>query len=250
MIMSSLQKMLAILDLFTEEKNKWHIDAIIEEMDFSVPTAYRYIKTLIDAGLLAKVNSSEYIIGPKIIKLDYQIRISDPYIVKGESIMQSLQELTSCQVLLSNIFDTEVINVHAVSPNNWKERVTYARGVPHPLLKGSTSKIIYAYLSRAKLLKLYNDNRENSELENLSESTKDFLASMSHIKKQGYCISHGELDSNLTGIAAPIFSDNIIKGSLTLVVPTQRLEVYNLDRLITYVTEAASQLSSITDDFN
>lgn len=246
--MSSLTKMLAILDLFTEEKTKWHMDAIVEEMDFSVPTAYRYIKTLIEAGLLAKVNSSEYIIGPKIIKLDRQIRISDPYIVEGKSIMRSLQELTGCQVLLSNIFDSEVINIYSVNPPNWNERVTYARGIPHPLFKGSTSKVIFAYLPRAKLIKLYNDNLSNIALTNMGKSWQDFLLVMSAIKKQGYSISHGELDSNLTGIAAPIFSENVIKGSLTLIVPTQRLEVYNLDRLITYVTEAASQISSITNE--
>ncbi len=53
--MSSLSRVLAILDLFTETQPTWHSDEIMAALSYARPTAYRYIKDLVSAGYLQRV---------------------------------------------------------------------------------------------------------------------------------------------------------------------------------------------------
>lgn len=243
--MSSLRKMLSILDLFTEEQSTIYLDEIVRTLNVSVPTGYRYLKELCDAGLLAKIDGGGYIIGPKIIKLDRQIRATDPVISAGKPVMKKLVQKTGCEVLLSNIYNEEVLNVHVEAPTIINTTISYNRGRPHPIYKGATAKVILPYLSRNRLSTLYKENKEKIAEEGLGESWKEFLANLGEWKKQGYCITHGELDKENSGIAAPIFYQDQIIGSLTLVLPTNRFEVYNVDKLIELVKDAANEISLV-----
>lgn len=70
----SLARMLHILMLFDEARPVWSAAALIEALETSRATGYRYIKTLHDAGLLTTVRNGYYSLGPRIIEMDLQIR--------------------------------------------------------------------------------------------------------------------------------------------------------------------------------
>ncbi|WP_026264863.1 helix-turn-helix domain-containing protein, partial [Arthrobacter sp. 135MFCol5.1] len=70
----SLSRMLNVLDLFTEREPVWSTADLIEALETSRSTGYRYIKTLHDAGLLTAVRNGYYSLGPRIIEMDLQIR--------------------------------------------------------------------------------------------------------------------------------------------------------------------------------
>lgn len=241
--MSSLEKMLSILDLFNENKNILSIEEITTKLDVSTPTGYRYLKTLCDSGLVAKIDGGFYIIGPKIIKLDHQIRNTDPLIKGGSLILKELSNTTGCEALVSNIYMDEIINIHSESPSENQTDISYSRGIPHPIFKGATSIIIIANLPNYRLRKLYDDNKEEVKRNKLGEHWKEFKDNLSKIKKQGYSVSHGQLDDGISGIAAPIFANNLVIGSLTLVLPTSRLKVYDFNKLVSLITEAAEKIS-------
>lgn len=235
--------MLSILDLFSLQRPVLTFDDIINELEITVPTCYRYLKELSDVGLLAKLEGGEYIVGPKIIRLDCFIRLTTPTIVAGAPIMKELSDFTGCTVLLSNIYNDEVLNIHVESTSG-APYFTYNRGVPHPLFKGSTSKIIFANLPKTRLQKMFDDYREEIKAANLGDTFQIFYHNMIKIKKTGYNISKGELDEHVSGIAAPIFHKNQIVGSLTLIYPTARENVYNTEKLVELVCKAADNISS------
>lgn len=240
--MSSLKKMLSILDLFDEERPTVYFDDIIKELNISVPTGYRYLKELCDSGLLAKSAGTSYIIGPKIIKLDRQIRTTDPIIATGKYIMKELVEITGCEVYLSNIYNDEILNVHSELPTE-QTVVSYSRGKPHPIYLGATSKIIIAHLSKARLTKIYNDYKEEICQAGLGKDWKEFQTNLNEWRKNGYCMTHGELTEGITGISAPVFFHEQIIGSLTLILPTSRIEVFNVEKLIALLKDAAEKIS-------
>ena len=246
--MSSLTKMLTILDLFTEEKPAWTVEEIINEFDFSVPTGYRYIKELSNAGLLAKVKGGSYVIGPKIIKLDRQIRISDPIIKVGKPFMESLMQLTGCEILLSNLYNEEILVIHTETPENKSLELSYSRGKPHPLFKSATAKSIVANMQRNDLIKLFDLRQKEISKSGLGNNWEEFKRNLSQIRRQGYCISHGELDAGISAIAAPIFVNNQINGSMSLVLPTDRLAVFNTDKLIEMVKEKANRITDLISE--
>lgn len=243
--MSSISKMLAILDLFSDEKAVWTPEEIMRELDFSAPTAYRYLRELAKSGLIASDNG-HYKIGPKIIKLDFLIRKTDPIVSAGMPIMKQLCELTGCEVLLSNIFNDEILIAHIESPNRIESKVTYNRGQPHPLFYGSTSKAIIANLPRAQITKLYEKYPELINEAGMGKTFEEFKSKLSVIKRQGYYISHGELDKGVSGIAVPVFKNNVLKGSLSLVFATELYEIYNVEKLTELAIRASKDIGDST----
>jgi len=240
--------MLSILDLFTNKKSVWTAEEISNALGVSLPTGYRYLRALCDSGLLARVEGGFYIIGPKIIKLDNHMRQSDPILVIGKPFIERLVEDTGCEVLLSNLYNDEIINIFEKTPNDKQSTLSYLRGRPHPLFTGSTSKIVLAHLSRNRLMKLYKENQKEISAAELGGNWEDFNKGLSEMRRQGYCISHGELDKGITGIAVPIFQNEQIKGSITLTLPTSRFTLFNTDKLIELLKSTAMKITELISE--
>src|SRR3954454_20134412 len=100
----SLAKAFQILDLFTEADPVWSTAAIIEALDASRSTGYRYIKTLHEAGLLTTPRSGYYALGPRIIEMDLQIRLTDPLLLAGQGVLEELVDKIGHSALLCTIF--------------------------------------------------------------------------------------------------------------------------------------------------
>lgn len=81
-----------------------------------------------------------------------------------------------------------------------------------PLLRGATSKIILAYMPTRKLQRLL---RTHLATEEEYEAVKAELAAL---RRVDYCITRGEVDPRLIGIAAPIHDPNLgINASITVI---------------------------------
>ena len=49
---NSLERVLAVLEVFSEERLEWTPEDLMRELGYSRPTLYRYLKILKDAGLI------------------------------------------------------------------------------------------------------------------------------------------------------------------------------------------------------
>ncbi len=88
--MSSIAKLLSILELFSEARPFLSAEQVAAELDCSIPSAYRYLRELVESGILVRFAGGEYGLGPRIIKLDYHLRVSDPLLRAGQPIMKEL----------------------------------------------------------------------------------------------------------------------------------------------------------------
>ena len=50
--MSSIAKLLSILELFSEGRPFLSAEEVAAELDCSIPTAYRYVRELVESGML------------------------------------------------------------------------------------------------------------------------------------------------------------------------------------------------------
>ena len=79
----------------------------------------------------------------------------------------------------------------------------------------------------------------------MGSNWKDFSKVMMKIRKEGYCVSEGELDPGKTGIAAPIFDEKQrILGSITLAGNTERVNAFNREFLSGLITDAARKITA------
>ncbi len=239
---TSLSKMLMVMDLFDENQASWTADAICERLKLSPSSGYRYIRELTAAGLLTRLSKGSYALGPRIIELEYVMRSSDPVAKVGLPILSRLSQVTGCDVLFSNIYGSHIINVLHV-PGIEPLEITYTRGRQHPLFRGAAAKSILPYLTRSQLVKIYSANGEGIAEAGLGGDWLQFWRNLQAIKKQGFCVSHGELDPGVHGLGVPVLLTGTVVGSVTLAYTSDRAQVLSIDGLLEQMRAAASELA-------
>lgn len=239
---SSLSRMLGTLQFFSRAEPVLSAEAIAERAGVPTSTAYRYVKQLTNAGLLIRWKGG-FALGPRIMELDLQIRECDPLIVAAAEPMVELSKETGLDILLSKLYGRKIITVH-IETGGSSRTLNFGRGRPLPLFRGSNSKAIVAFLPAARLRKLYEEARQNDDADALALDWQTFYERMLSVRKAGYSLTKGELNSGIEGISAPIFGrDRDVIGSLTLIGDLRRMAMLREEALIAAVQETTRAIS-------
>ena len=241
---SSLSRMLSVLDLFSEQRLQWSADDISAALQVSIPTGYRYVRILTEAGLLQRSTESQYTLGPRIIVLDHYIRQADPVIQHGIPLMKELVSQTGLDCVVSALLGQQLLDTHrelGQAPAN----LSYGRGRPRPLFKGVAPKVILAGLGPTALHKLLDAHINEVAAAGLPTEWSEFRRYYSQIRKVGYYLSVGELETNLAALAVPLHhADGTVAGALSLVTSVQRMAVIDVEKLAQLVMRAAKDISA------
>lgn len=224
--MSSLTRMLSILDLFSSTAMSMTAESIAERMGFTRTTCYRYVKELTEAGLLNNANGV-YSLGARIINLDRKMRESDPLLQAGIPELKKLVRSTGGEGLISTMYDEQIINIHHESGPE-RLNLGFGRGQVMPLMRGASSKVIIATMSRARLKRLF-ERHLLAEDPSLTEDWPTLWRYCQQIIQQGYWVSHEELHKGHVGISAPIPSGESgeATSSITLVFRREHYALFN-----------------------
>ena len=240
--MNSLRRMLAILKLIRPEQPTVDIAQICAQLGYAPATAYRYVRELADVGLLVRLPSG-YALGPRIIELDLLIRESDPLLHLSHDLVRQLAAQTGLSVLLSELYEDTVISIHqefGLDP----QALNFGRGRPMPLFRSATSRVILAHLDPRRLRRVFEQLTQATDAQAHDGDWKAFSRSMAAIRRQGWCLSRGELDPGKTGLAAPIFDDRgRVLGSITLVGSNERFHAFQETYLQGLVCQAGKEIT-------
>lgn len=240
--MNSLSRMLEVLNLFKPDQPVIDIEIVCSQLGYTPASAYRYVRELSSAGLLVRLPRG-YALGPRIIELDRHMTQFDPLLAASRDIVGELIAQTHLELLISELYDSTVINILQRSGAD-EQALNFGRGRPMDLFRSATAKVILAFLLPRQLKRLF-DNAAPEDLERIGLTWKDFSKAMLRIRKDGYCISEGELDPGKSGIAAPIFDEKgRIIGSITLAGNSERFNAFNREFLSALIVDAARKITS------
>lgn len=241
---SSLARMLGVLDLFTEEHLHWTPEAVASALQVSLPTAYRYIKLLTEAGLLQRTGDARLTLGPRIIVLDHYIRQADPVLQHGVPFMKELVAQTGLDGVVTAVVGGQLLDTHreyGAAPAS----LSYGRGRPRPLFRGAAPKVILAHQAPAALHKLFDAHPAEAQAAGLPADWAAFRRYYARIRKAGFYLSSGELEAHLSALAAPLFrGDGSLFGALSLVGTMSRMAVIDTAKLAPLVMRAARDISA------
>jgi DNA-binding IclR family transcriptional regulator len=241
--MSSLKRMLAILDVFSPEDPKLTAEDIMARLQYSSGTAYRYIRELATAGLIVRITGGYYSLGPRIVELDYIIRQNLPHLEIVTPVMRGLSEQLECDTLWISYFGNRMFATHHERGAEMLP-VNYGRGRRLPLFRGAGPRMIVSVLPAARQRRLYQDNVEQVAAAGLGKSWKVFRANMSETRRAGFAISRGELNTNTVGIAAPIrFESADNPGALVLLFNRKLFAILDEKKVIGFARSAAVQIN-------
>lgn len=193
MTRASSERVLAILDLFSEDRLEWSSQDMMDVLGYSRPTLYRYLKVLKETGFIAPMQGGGFGLGPRFVEMDFLARKSDPLVAHGTPRLEALADAFPGTAFLVRWYGERMLCVASVS-RDAMARTSYPRGRPMPLLYGAAAKAILAHLPRRRQ-------------QQLAERAGDpaLLDSFRAIRRDGIAIAHGEVTRGIVGTAAPVF---------------------------------------------
>jgi DNA-binding IclR family transcriptional regulator len=240
--MAGLNRFVDVLRLFGESKSDWTVAEIAEALGVPASTTYRTVRELLAASFLEPAREGHYRLGSLFIEYDRLIRMTDPLVRAGSALLRdvALAARMPCVAVLCRLYGDTVMCVaeETAQAPFW---TSYERGRPRPLTRGATSKAILAQLPTRRLNKLL--VLEDGE-QPVAASAAALRAELAAIRKRGYCVTRGEVDAGLMGLAVPVsLPGQALSASLSLIVKAEDHDQASERRLVLLLVSSASLLT-------
>jgi DNA-binding IclR family transcriptional regulator len=241
---NSLERVLAVLEVFSEARLEWMPEDLMRELGYSRPTLYRYLKILKDAGILMSTRNAGVTLGPKVVELDYLTRKSDPLVLHGLPHLKHLTALYSCTAMVLRWYGNKILCI--ASESSAKNPISsYPRGRPMPLGRGAIARSIMAFLPKRQLLPLIERNLDDLRSVGLGHTVGDVQGSLKKVRRAGFSVAYGEVTPGAIGIAAPVFDDRHLPiASVCVTIAGNLVTGAQIDQIGAEVLRVASQLSA------
>ncbi len=245
--MGPLERYVSILRLFNEQRPELTIPAIAAALDRPASTIYRIVRDMVNADFLEASTDARYRLGACFVEFDRLVRITDPVCSIGTSLLPDVvaQAGVPCLGVLTRLYGDTVMSVVSSESSPGTIQSSYERGRPRPLTRGATSKVILAQLPSRRLSKLLKQHDE-LVLEPGAAWEQGLRDELTKIRKRGYCITRGEVDPGVIGIAAPVsVLDQGLIGSLSIIVQRDALQDVAVEhRLVLLAVSSASLMTT------
>jgi DNA-binding IclR family transcriptional regulator len=242
--MSNPNRLISVLQLFDNGSPVLTVDSIAQSLNTSTSTAYRSVRSLVQAGFLDPVTGAGYALGPAFIRYDRVLRQHDPLIKTANPVMAELLGKTdqSATVILCRRFRGCVMCVHEVHGSKPHPPTSYERGVAMPMFLGATSKILLAHLPDRLLKTVYLENEQTIRRVTKVETWTDFRRQLKAIRQDGYASTDSEIANDRSAVAAPIIRDDQVVASISLVIANKYLGRRSIEDLAPAVLWAANKI--------
>jgi DNA-binding IclR family transcriptional regulator len=242
--MSSLEKMLGLLDVFTTERPVWSSEDLIEHAGVPASTLYRYLKVLNSAGYVSRVANKSYVLGPRVMELDRISRETDPVYLAGSPVAERLTQETGHSTLLCILFSDSVMCVQQTRGHDVPPQL-FNRGQRRPLVAGASAKSILAWLPMHQLRVVYARHDMAIAGVGLGGNWEQFKTELKRIRQKGYAITIGDYNAGIVSIGAPLFNgEGEVLGSLALAASVARNPARQFEQLASRVVQAAGEVSA------
>lgn len=240
---SSADKILSILDLFSETRLEWTPDEMMAELNYSRPTLYRYLKSLRQAGFLTSLYGGGFSLGPRVVEMDFLLRKSDPLIRLGQPYLEALVAEFPCSALLVRWYGEKLLCVN--SKCSVADPVSsYPRGRPMPLSHGAISRAIMAFLPRRKLAGLVDAQLGGLSEVGIGRTVEEIIDALREVRRAGVAVAYGEVTPGVVGVAAPVFDARTVPlATLSVTISEQNMTQERLNKIQDRLRMATTELS-------
>jgi len=236
-MMRSVQRILAVFESFSTERTSLTLQQIADRIDLPKSTAFRIVQSLEQAGYLVRLPDQQYCLSFRFTRLAGLVKSTLGIREIARPIMTELAEESRETVSIHTISGNQRVCIDALATAATLRSVIQT-GEQVPLLSGSASKVLLAYLPRTVLMPLLGPIARKTK-----RTQTDWLAELETVRSRGYAISHGERLLGVTAISAPIFGvHEEVRYCLSLGGPSVRLQLHEKE-FIRKVRSAAANIS-------
>ena len=237
-MMRGVQRTVAVFDCFTPDRPSLTLQEIADRIRLAKSTTFRIVQSLEQAGYLIRLEDQKYCLSFRFTRLAGMVMstLSIRQVARPLLFELARQTNETITVNIANGRDRTCIDViDTPSP-----LMSLARPGQSLLLanKGATDKTLMAHLPQDELQKVVGHLTKGN-----ARKRAEMLRELAQVRKDGYCVSHGERFLGLTAIAAPIWDDSDSSHHcVTIAAPTIRVEP-KIDDFLKLLLRTTSDIS-------
>ncbi|KVC15886.1 MULTISPECIES: IclR family transcriptional regulator [Burkholderia] len=234
-MMRSVQRILAIFESFSAERSSLSLQEIADRIDLPKSTTFRIVQSLERAGYLVRLEDNQYCLSFRFTRLAGLVRSTLTIREIARPFLLELAEQTKETVSIHTVNGGNRVCIDAVSTATAPLRAVVQAGEQIPLLAGSASKVLMAYLPKTELTPIVTSAARARKM-----TKADLLEELARVREQGYAVSHGERLLGISAISAPIKDFNEeVHYCLSVGAPTVRMQMHEKEFIKLAVTAAA-----------
>ena len=202
-MMRGVQRTVAVFDCFTPQRMSLTLQEISDHIGLAKSTTFRVVQSLEEAGYLIRLEDQKYCLSFRFTRLAGMVMSTLSIRQVARPIMFELARDTNETVTLNMASGRDRVCIESLdTPAPLMSLVRPGQSLPLDH-KGATDKTLMAYLPQNELEKVV-----TRVVKATRRSRAELMGELARVRKDGYCVSHGERFLGLTAIAAPVWEGN------------------------------------------
>ena len=217
---------------------------ISKELGLHKTTVFRVVKTLEHQGWLRQdTPNGKYKLSSKIVALassaTHALSFMEDVVLEE---MRDLRDEYNEDLVLTGVMDEVAVCLEKVQSTNML-RVHSRVGRTSNMLRGSTGKILLAFLPEEKIQTILNKGFTDSPED--QEERRRLEEALVKIREDRFCSTTSEQDPGITSMAVPVFDrDGSIRYSLAILGEENRMIQKGLDKMLSSLRQSAARLEA------
>jgi len=241
---NSVVRAMKVMEILAERGKPIALKEIATAASLNKVTTYRLLRSLCEGGAVqAMGQNGHYALGPAVLRYAEAFR-------KGLTIRDRVLPYLEKLAMLTKetvIFCERYGEAACVTVESWDSphdtRTFSGTGIVRPLTEGSSALAILAMIAEKEILSILGSCKLSQRTVFAPSTTKQLLAKIKEIKKLGYAVSMRERDLDTGGIAAPVFANQNVIGSIAVIGPADRMERNGINKIGKQVRALAGEVS-------
>lgn len=241
---STADRALNILEMFTDDRLVLSAAEVAEHLGVARSTAYRYLETLVQSNFLAEDGRAGFRLGMKVLQLSRLARRSYGLSDIAVPALHDLAGRFHQTVLLTKLMGNAVVCLEREESSEQYVRLSYQRGTILNVNAGASALVLLAWLPTQHLTQLLDSVKLHRFTSASLTDPQQLRTRLAAIKADGYAITHGEVDLDAIGIAAPIFqTSGAVLAAVSIVAIRSRVTDSTVDDMVSAVIRTAADLT-------
>ncbi len=192
-------------------------------LDISPSSCGRLMSELRDEGVLTQnTENRSYSLAGRVIRWASVYTGSSDLRKKAYPHMEHMAKETNETVSLYTAEEYDRVCVERIE-SQMTVRIVEPVGTRIPICKGSGGKAILAFRTKEEIERDITCAQSDPRYQVNEDFFTQLKSELAEIRQSGYAVSHGEWQSDASGIASPIFNERGVPiGSISVSGPTQR----------------------------
>lgn len=240
----SLEKGLQILEVIANSSNGVRVKDIMERSEDPVSNISLFLNSLVNTGFVTRdSNTGKFFVSQKIIDMSEKIERAQSALLKENALetMKQLKDEFNENILLATMRGHDIHFIQRLQSDR-SIQILHNSDVYYPPHVTAGGKAILAFLPEELLNKYLDDGLYHKFTDKSLINPQLLREELDRIKENGYAINKGEYEEEIMAVAAPIFNETKVIGSLVVQFPRFRYTEDSLSDFSDRIVEATKMI--------